>query len=204
MTSPQKQQRQTFSGYYDRPLNDLLFRWIDLRKLHVIRRAFASLATGASLIDVGCGSGVILARIARPGDLAVAGDIDLGLLAGAKARGASPLRLDFDSPLPVVSNSIDGALIIDALEHTERPREILAELHRVLRPGGTLVVFTPPYDSLTWVVAEKVHNFVTGRSSDHISPFTRESLAWAMGRRFADFRIGRVNAGLSMYAVATK
>ena len=74
----------------------------------------------------------------------------------------------------------------------------------MLRPGGVLVVFTPPYDSISWVAAEKIHNRLTGRSSDHISPFTRESLTWAVSRRFRETRIGKANLGLSMYAVAKK
>lgn len=204
MTSPDGRRRESFADYYDHPVHDRLFRWIDHRKVAVIRNAFAGLPPGARLLDLGCGSGAILARVARSGDLAVAGDLDLDLLGRADRRGSRPLRLDFDARLPIADHSLDGALIIDALEHADSPRHILDELHRALRPGGVLVVFTPPYDSLTWIAAERVHNLVTRRSSDHISPFTRESLAWAMGRRFSDVRIGTVNLGLSMYAVAVK
>ena len=197
-------QRESFSGYYDRPAYDALFRWIDLRKIAVIKTAFAELQNGACLFDLGCGSGKILSRITRPGDTAVAADIDLRLLSAARTRETTPVRLDFDTGLPVGDDVLDGALIIDALEHTESPRRIIGELHRVLRPGGTLVIFTPPYDSHTWIAAEKVHNAITRRRSDHISPFTRESLEYAVSRWFDRYRIGRVNLGLSMYAVAVK
>lgn len=204
MTHTQDLQRESFSGYYDRPVYDALFRWIDIRKIAVIRRAFAGLRPGALLFDLGCGSGRILSRIKRQDDTALAGDIDLSLLQGSRRRGSTPLSVDFDNDLPFPDGTLDGALIIDALEHTESPRRIISELHRVLRPGGILVVFTPPYDSHTWIAAEKVHNTLTRRRSDHISPFTRESLTWAVGRNFTDFRIGKVNLGLSMYAVAVK
>lgn len=197
-------QRESFSGYYDRPAYDALFRWIDIRKISVIRKAIAGLDPGSRILDLGCGSGKILSRIARPNDTAIAGDIDLSLLQGARSRGTTPIRADFDGALPFCDDSLDAALIIDALEHTESPRRIIGELHRVLRPGGTLVVFTPPYDSHTWIAAEKVHNTITRRRSDHISPFTRESLEYAVGRWFDRYRIGRVNLGLSMYAVAVK
>ncbi len=170
----------------------------------VIRRSFAGLAANSTILDIGCGSGRIISRIKRPGDFAIAGDIDLTLLHSARARGSHPVRLDFDIALPFAGDSLDGALIIDALEHTESPRSILDELHRVLRPDGILVVFTPPYDSHTWIAAEKAHNFITRRRSDHISPFTRESLTFAVGRRFSRHNVGRVNLGLSMYAVAVK
>ena len=198
------QPRESFSGYYDRPLNNALFRWIDLRKMGVIRRSFANLPPDSLLLDIGCGSGRIISRIKRPGDIAIAGDIDLTLLRSARDRGAHAVRLDFDIDLPLAGDSLDGALIIDALEHTESPRPILDELHRVLRPGGILVIFTPPYDSHTWIAAEKAHHLITRRRSDHISPFTRESLTYAVGRRFTRYKVGKVNLGLSMYAVAVK
>jgi SAM-dependent methyltransferase len=198
------QQRETFAGYYDRPAYDALFRWIDRRKMTIIRAALADLPPEALLFDLGCGSAAILSAVSRGSDTAVAADLDLRLLQRGRGRGALSLCLDFDTTLPIADATVDGALIIDAIEHTESPRHILAELHRVLRPGGVLVVFTPPYDSHTWIAAEKIHHVITGRMADHISPFTRESLTYAVGRCFADFRIGRVNLGLSMYAVAVK
>jgi SAM-dependent methyltransferase len=202
--APGNSRRETFSTYYDRPLHDLLFRWIDLRKLAVIRAALADLPPSSVVIDIGCGPGRFLPRVTRDDGVRIAGDLDLVLLASADARGSNPVRIDFDRPLPFPDDSVDGALIIDALEHTRSPERVLSELHRVLRPGGTLIVFTPPYDSLSWVAAEKVHNMITRRASDHISPFTRESLDWAVGRMFSTYRIGTVNLGLSMYAVAVK
>jgi SAM-dependent methyltransferase len=201
---PHRDHRESFSDYYDRPVNNALFRWIDLRKIGIIRTNFADLPRGALLLDLGCGSGRIISKVARPGDTALAADIDLTLLSKAHNRGSQPLCVDFDTPLPLADGVVDGAMIIDALEHTEHPRSILDELHRVLRAGGILVVFTPPYDSHTWIAAEKAHNFVTRRRSDHISPFTRESLTYAVGRRFTSFKVGRTNFGLSMYAVAVK
>jgi len=204
VAKPRNQQRESFAGYYDRPIYDALFRWIDIRKRTIIREAFADLPPGAVLFDLGCGAGKILSAISRDGDFAIAGDLDVNLLQHGRDRGVSPLCLNFDGTLPLGDDVIDGAMIIDAIEHTESPHHILDELHRVLRPGGTMVVFTPPYDSHSWIAAEKTHNFLTRRRSDHISPFTRESLTYAIGRRFTDFRIGRVNFGLSMYAVAVK
>ena len=197
-------QRPSFSGYYERPLNRVLFRWIDHRKVSVIQRELASLPCGAVVIDVGCGSGAILERLALPGNMKVAGDHDLGLLRVAQARGLFPVRFDFDAPLPFSDGSVDAALMIDTIEHTAEPRHALSELHRVLRPGGVAIVFTPPYDSVRWILAERFHSLITRRPADHISPFTRESFVWALSRSFGDFRTGRVNSNLSMWAVARK
>jgi SAM-dependent methyltransferase len=196
--------RPSFSGYYERPIYRILFRWIDHRKVAVIRRALAALPESAVLIDVGCGSGRILARVARQGDLAVAAERDLNLLCAARDHGLIPVSADFDAPLPVADGTVNAALMIDAIEHTWQPRQVIDELYRVLRPGGLLVVFTPPYDSVRWILAERFHRLITRRPADHVSPFTRESLDWAIGTRFEHFRLGRVNSNLSMYAIARK
>ncbi len=197
-------QRPSFSGYYDRPIYRILFRWIDHRKVHVIRRVLATLPDAAVLIDIGCGSGGILRRVARPGDLAVAAEADPLLLGHARARGLIGVRADFEAPLPFADETVDLALMIDAIEHAVEPRRVLFELHRVLRPGGVAVVFTPPYDSVRWLLAERFHHLVTRRPADHISPFTEESLSWVITRRFGRCQLGRVNGNLSMYAIARK
>jgi SAM-dependent methyltransferase len=198
------EQRPSFSEYYERPLYRILFRWIDRRKLTVIRRALATVNPDAVLIDVGCGSGRILARVARAGDLAVAADRDLRLLHAAGGCGLHPVRTDFDLSLPFADESIDAALLIDTIEHAVEPRRVLNDVRRVLRGGGIAVVFTPPYDSVRWILAERLHRLITGRRADHISPFTHESLSWAMAACFEDLRLGWVNGKLSMYAIGRK
>jgi SAM-dependent methyltransferase len=196
--------RPSFSGYYEHPVYRILFRWIDHRKVAVIRSVLTAFPESAVVIDVGCGSGRILSRVARPGDLAIAAERDVSLLGAARNHGLIPLQTDFDAPLPIADGTVDAALMIDAIEHTQQPQRAIEELYRVLRPGGVAVIFTPPYDSVRWILAERVHHLVTRRPAGHISPFTKESLSWAIGSRFKSFRLGRVNSNLSMYVVARK
>jgi len=99
------------------------------------------------------------------------------LLATAKLTGSKPILLNLDADLPLASSSIDVVLCTDVIEHIVEPNRALAEMCRVMRPGGTVIVFTPPYDSMRW-------NFA--------------------GRHFVDCRLGRVNWNLSMYAIARK
>ena len=172
--------------------------------MHVIRRELATLKPGATIVDLGCGAGSILARTRRDHDFAVAADHDPELLATAKLAGSSPILLDLDGELPLDSASIDVVLCTDVIEHIVEPKRALEEMCRVLRPGGTVIVFTPPYDSARWNLAEWLHRLITRRSADHISQFTRESLTWWISRYFVDCRLGRVNWNLSMYAIARK
>ena len=62
--------------------------------------------------------------------------------------------VDINKPLPIESDSFDTVLLMDVLEHVARPSELIAEISRVLRPGGKLIVGVPffywlheqPYD----------------------------------------------------------
>ena len=91
----------------------------------------------------------------------------------------------------------------DTIEHSESPRTIVAEVRRLLAPGGVFVVFTPPYDTLAWLVGERIHRILTHRPADHISPFTRESLVHLLRSNFTEWEVGIVNFGLTMYGIGS-
>jgi SAM-dependent methyltransferase len=59
------------------------------------------------------------------------------------ASGPSSSALIDDSMLPLPDSCVDRILLAHALENVEHPRELLAEIWRVLTPGGRLVVVAP-------------------------------------------------------------
>jgi ArsR family transcriptional regulator len=103
--------------------------------------------------DLGCGSGRLAATIAPYARSVVAVDSSPEMLGVARARLAS-----FDNvqivqgrieELPLASASLDLALVVHLLHHVADPSAALAEVARVLRPGGRLVVadvLPHPYD----------------------------------------------------------
>jgi ArsR family transcriptional regulator len=103
--------------------------------------------------DLGCGSGRIAATIAPYAGAVVAVDSSPEMLEVARTRLA-----DFDNvqlvharieDLPLESASLDLALVVHLLHHVADPPAALAEVARVLRPGGRLVladVLPHPYD----------------------------------------------------------
>lgn len=96
------------------------------------------LARGATVIDLGSGTGVLLDEAVRAGHYGVGIDLSFGMLAAA--RHASP-RLQADaSRLPIRSASVDGVLSGFALRNFTEPGVVLAEVARVLRPGGSLAI----------------------------------------------------------------
>ena len=112
---------------------------------------------GKSILDYGCGPGhdlVAMAERAAPARL-IGADISAPSLAEAGARlrlhdtNVELLQLDADrAAIPLDDASVDFFLSSGVLHHCENAVEIMHELHRVLRPGGTGLVMVYNYDSL--------------------------------------------------------
>jgi SAM-dependent methyltransferase len=106
-----------------------------LAKLRAVRRYLDALPAKARVLDAGCGEGVIVEEYARR--LAITG-VDANYSSDHVTQGSL-------GALPFPDGSFDYALCLDVLEHLsfeEQPRA-LAELHRVLKPGGELFVSIP-------------------------------------------------------------
>ena len=103
-----------------------------IAKLEAVRAWLNTAPPGVRVLDAGCGEGVIVDEYA--GRLAIEG-IDPNY-SSPRVRTGSLLAL------PYPEGAFDRALCLDVLEHLtfeEQPRA-LAELFRVLRPGGNLLV----------------------------------------------------------------
>ena len=99
----------------------------------------------AIVLDCGCREGITTVRMAsRVGTSHIIGlDYTLRVLQEAATRGIMPLRSDLNRSIPLCSNSVDVIFASDVLEHLINPAVFVAELFRVLRPGGYLILDTP-------------------------------------------------------------
>jgi SAM-dependent methyltransferase len=97
----------------------------------------------ARILDVGCGTGATTAALLRFGDVS---GFDMGLagLRHAQARGLS-VACGSAENLPAGDASFDVVVALDVLEHLDDDRRALAEILRVLRPGGILLATVPAY-----------------------------------------------------------
>jgi SAM-dependent methyltransferase len=83
-----------------------------------------------------------------------------GLQTGIRDNSKLDIVSDITS-IPVEDSSFDAVMCIEVLEHVPSPEKALAELTRVLKPGGVLIV-TSPFNSLTHYAP---YHFATGFNS---------------------------------------
>jgi SAM-dependent methyltransferase len=101
-----------------------------------------------NLLDVGCATGIFLDGMRRLGWQVAGVEPSASAVAYARSRFGLDIfegRLE-DAGYP--DASFDVVTLWDVLEHVHEPRVVLAEIGRILRPGGLLVLSLPNPDSL--------------------------------------------------------
>jgi SAM-dependent methyltransferase len=112
------------------------FGWISHKTRSTVRDfvAAAQLRPGARVVDFGCGT--------QPYRNELPPDVDY---IGADIRGnpLASVEIGSDGRLAIGDGSTDVVVSVYVLEHVEEPKVYLSEATRVLRPGGTLLLFVP-------------------------------------------------------------
>jgi ubiquinone/menaquinone biosynthesis C-methylase UbiE len=105
--------------------------------------ALAGDVAGRRILDVGCGSGPLFAALRDRGAIVTGFDASAGMLKLARRRLGPDAELqlaDLDSPLPFADGAFDDVVGSLVLHYLEDWTAALAELRRVLRVGGRLIV----------------------------------------------------------------
>lgn len=104
-----------------------------------------STSAGLRVLDVGCGNGYVLKQYARFGASVAGVDLTQTAVDLCKARFeqaglAGDFRVTDGERLPFDDASFDIACSMGVLHHIEDPRPMIAEMHRVLKPGGRIIL----------------------------------------------------------------
>jgi 2-polyprenyl-3-methyl-5-hydroxy-6-metoxy-1,4-benzoquinol methylase len=112
------------------------------------------LRPGQRVLDCGSGGGILINQLVARFGVKGAG-VDLSRLALSRAREAGSKAIIYKQgvleKLPFATGSFDAVVSFDVLEHVEPKAQALAEIVRVLKPGGKALVYAvSSADSLTW------------------------------------------------------
>ncbi len=143
-------------------------------------KALASLSDNAKILEVGCGAGQFIRALKHNLPNSDCYGFDVSEVAINKAKvnrdGVNYLVGPSDR-WPLVDRFFDAVVIYDVLEHVESVEQTMAEIRRVLKPGGLVYAFIPcEGDSLSiWhcLRFNKKLDTLTNRYAGHINRFSR-------------------------------
>lgn len=124
-----------FSQHYDHGRDRGYHAMVD----DIEASAVLDLARGRDVLEVGCGTGLVLERVARLSGRAVGVDLSPGMLAHARARGLEVVE-GSATALPFPDASFDVVYAFKVLAHVPDIEVALREMARVTRPGGHVLV----------------------------------------------------------------
>jgi 2-polyprenyl-3-methyl-5-hydroxy-6-metoxy-1,4-benzoquinol methylase len=165
------------------------------------RRAFLldRVTPGARVLDLGCGDGAFAAALLAAGCAVTMADVADEALRRARLRApeAEAVKLAEGEPLPFAEDAFDVVWAGEVLEHVADVVGLLAEVRRVLRWGGRLLVTTPWHGRV--VVATDAH---FDPRADHLRFFSARTLRTVLeDAGFVEIEIRRAGRGLRASAV---
>jgi 2-polyprenyl-3-methyl-5-hydroxy-6-metoxy-1,4-benzoquinol methylase len=167
----------------------------DLTRAARLRRVLQNRPRGR-LLDVGCYDGQFLSQVVDHGTL-VGIDVAHGALRAAARRGITPVRAQVEATLPFRDASFATVVAAELIEHVFDTEAVIAELARLLMPGGWLALTTPNLVALSGraqlLLGRSPHNVEFDASpgtSGHIRYFTFDTLE-ALLRRAGLSPLGR-------------
>lgn len=124
--------------------------WWFRGRRRIFEHLLAPLASGHEtrrILDIGFGTGAMLTFLARYG--AVIGmDMSAEAIRFARTRCDRPMLLGDITKIPLADRALDMVTAFDIVEHVDDERGALAELARVCKPGGHLLVTVPAFQFL--------------------------------------------------------
>ena len=166
---------------------------------HATLQALA-LRPGERVLDVGSGPGFLVAEMAEqvgPAGHVTGLDISDSMVALARQRCAhgpiasrTTIVKGDAAALPFPSGSFDAGVATQVYEYVPNISAALAELHRVLRPGGRALILDTDWDSVVWHAHDpaRMRRVLTAWNERFADPYLPRTLARRLGDAGFDVR----------------
>jgi SAM-dependent methyltransferase len=143
--------------------------WFRNRNKLILKTLVKHFPDATSLLEIGCGTGFVIAGIAaaNPGLLLVGSDLHQEALNYAQTRLPGVVLLQMDAGNIPYVEEFDVICAFDVLEHIPRDDEALKQIHQALKRGGGLMIMVPQ------------HPWLWSRADDdarHLRRYTRQDL----------------------------
>jgi SAM-dependent methyltransferase len=135
--------------------------WFRARNRLVVSALRRHFPEAESVLEVGCGTGFVLAGLhaALPGIRLVGGDVFSEALEIARRRLSTEVELvELDARRIPYANEFDVVCALDVLEHVDDDGEVLKGMFRAARPGGGVLILVPQHPRLWSAMDEVAHH----------------------------------------------
>lgn len=175
---PDAQRIQSFypAEYYGEPtakFEPLVEYGVRLGAKVRVQSLVGDLPAGSRVLDIGCGRGVMLRALLDLGHEAHGVEIAREAASGADDRAEIRIAPELQQA-GYRDNFFDAIILWHVLEHLPHPDRTLAEIRRILKPGGRLILAVPNFGSLQ--ARQTAHNWFHLDLPRHLYHFTPETL----------------------------
>lgn len=142
-----------------------------------------------SILDVGCGQGVLLDLLSEAGKRGVGIELDEGFVEDLRQRGREVLAGDALQVMESITETFDGIFIAHLIEHLPpaESMKLLDLAYRVLNPGGLIMMVTPNVQSIIQ------HVQIFYRDYTHVRFYPADLIKFLMGQvGFKEFESGEI------------
>ncbi len=185
--------------WYDRPQAE---QWTGPYRHHLAKRrryvegvlaARAACRRIRTALDLGCGDGMHYRWLARFAGVTYGSDYNLSRLRRAVRLPGAAGRIFLADicRYPVADAGFDLVFFNHVLEHIPDDQQALAEVHRILRPGGMLILGVPNEGAVFWQLAFRLQPRLRA-TSDHVHFYTAAAIRDKC--EGAGFRVQEVHA----------
>lgn len=170
-----------------------------LRELKIV----SLIPKNSSICDLGCGSGKFLYSIACNINEGVGVDRNIEQ---SKLANLTFIKADLEKKLKLSSNKLDVITCLAALEHLNKPENLIKEAYRILKNKGKLIITTPSKLSKPILEFLARLNLINRKHiKEHKNYFSKEELRKMLNKAgFKDIKITSFEFGMNNLVIARK